>query len=85
MTAVNETNSLALEHIEEITLIAGAGSFENPFAGGEVLSVQITQKGAIATADNYAADWLTDPNSIAIDSDNGASVDVLSILVKGRY
>ena len=83
MTEVKHPREQYLVHIEELTMVAGAASFENPFSGGEVLGVAITQKGTTAGTESFA--WSISGNNIAIDSDVGTSTSTITVIVYGRY
>ena len=83
MTEKKHPREQYLVHIEELTLASGTASFENPFAGGEVLGVSVTQKGATALTESFS--WSLSGNNIVIDSDNGTSAATVTVIVYGRY
>jgi hypothetical protein len=83
MTEKKHPREQYLVHIELLTLAAGTASFENPFAGGDVLGVAITQKGGTALTESFA--WSISGNNIVIDSDNGTSTATVTVIVYGRY
>lgn len=72
-----------MTHIEDITLVAGAGSFENPFSNGTIYGISVTQKGAAALTESFS--WNENGNNIDIDSDNVASTATVTVISYGIY
>lgn len=72
-----------MTHIEDITLVAGAGSFENPFSNGTIYGISVTQKGAVALTESLAG--IENGNNIDIDSDNVTSTVTVTVFVYGIY
>lgn len=70
-------------HVEELTLVAGTITMQNPFAPSpeEDIDVQITQKAVAALSESFS--WSLSGNVITIDSDVGASTAVVRIRIEG--
>ena len=83
MTEKKHPRDQYLVHIEEVTLAAGTASFANPFAGGDIFGVSITQKGATALTESFS--WSVSGSNIVIDSDNATSTATVTVIVYGRY
>ncbi len=83
MTEKKHPREQFLTHVEELTLASGTASFANPFAGGDVYAVLVTQKGATALTESFS--WTISGNNIVIDSDNGTSTATVTVVVLGRY
>lgn len=63
----------------DVTLAAGTGTVSSTF--NTVESVQITQKGAAATAEGLS--WSASGGTVTVDSSDGASTTECSLLIIG--
>ena len=83
MTEIKHPRTQYLIHVEELTLVGGTAQMADPFAGGEVDAVLITQKGATALTESFS--WSLANDVITIDSDNATSTATVSVVIIGRY
>jgi len=83
MTEIKHPRTQYLIAIEELTLAAGTATMTNPFSGGDLDAVVITQKGATALTESFS--WSLSGSTITIDSDNAVSTATVSVVAFGRY
>lgn len=83
MTEVKDARTQYVIHIENLTLAAGSASFENPFAGGDLDTVIISQKSSTPVAEGFG--YAESSGTITIYSSNGTSTATVDVTCIGRY